>query len=123
MKSSAESVVGARVWIAAVLDVLLIFIFVLIGRASHGEGLLGVLNTAWPFCLGLALGWVVGRVWRRPMQVWFSGVLLWMTTIVVAMLVRAVIGQGVQLSFVIVTTVVLGCRQRPYRWQSIASRS
>ena len=45
--------------LAVVLDVACVLVFVIIGRASHGEGLTGVASTAWPFLAGLAGGLLV----------------------------------------------------------------
>lgn len=94
--------------LAAILDLLLIIIFAFIGRASHGESAAGVAVTAWPFIVGLAVGWALTRAWQHPFRVRWTGLLIWPVTVVVGMLFRSVSGQGVQLSFVIVTAVVLG---------------
>src|SRR5512133_3872044 len=94
--------------LAAGLDAALVLLFVLIGRASHGEGLWGVLVTWWPFLAGLAVGWLVLRAWRHPVRLVWTGVGIWLITVLVGMLLRVASGQGVQLSFVIVTVIVLG---------------
>jgi len=94
--------------LAAGVDAALVLLFVLIGRASHGEGLWGVLLTWWPFLAGLAVGWLVSRAWRHPLRLVWTGVIVWLVTVVVGMLLRVASGQGVQLSFVIVTVIVLG---------------
>jgi Protein of unknown function (DUF3054) len=107
----AGGVRGARsVVIAAVLDVLLVVVFVLIGRSSHKEGfsLLGALTTAWPFLTGLIVGWFVTRSWRDPTGIVWTGLGIWVSTVAVGVLLRSMSGQGVQPSFVIVTTIVLG---------------
>lgn len=88
-------------------DAVLVVVFVLIGRASHGEGLLGVLVTSWPFLVGLAVGWAISRAWRHPLRSVPNGIVLWAATVVVGMLLRVVSGQGVQPGFVIVTFIVL----------------
>ncbi|WP_081882204.1 DUF3054 domain-containing protein [Cryobacterium sp. MLB-32] len=80
----------------------------LIGRASHGEGLLGTLNTWWPFLGGLLIGWLVMRAWRSPQRIVWTGIGIWLATVVGGLLLRVVSGQGVQLSFAIVTTITLG---------------
>lgn len=84
--------------------------FVLIGRRSHTEALafLGVLGTAGPFLAGLVAGWLLARGWRSPRDIRYSGLVIWVTTVAVGMLLRAVTGEGVPLGFVIVTAVVLG---------------
>lgn len=91
------------------IDLLAVIVFVLIGRASHGEGLLGILVTLWPFAVGLLVGHVLALVLgqRETRSVRWAGVVVWVSTVVVGMVLRAVSGQGVQLSFVIVTVLVL----------------
>lgn len=86
----------------------MLLLFVVIGRASHGEGLWGVLVTWWPFLAGLVVAWLVLTARRTPLRIVWTGVGVWLITVVVAMLLRVVSGQGVQLSFVIVTFLVLG---------------
>lgn len=95
-------------WLAIVLDIVLVLVFVLIGRGSHGENILsGTLVTAWPFLVGLALGWFASLGWRRPAALWPTGVVVWAGTVVFGMLFRVVSGQGVATSFVIVAGIVL----------------
>lgn len=91
------------------IDLLAVIVFVLIGRASHGEGILGLLVTLWPFAVGLLVGHVLALVLgqRETRSVRWAGVVVWASTVVVGMVLRAVSGQGVQLSFVIVTVLVL----------------
>lgn len=86
----------------------MLLLFVVIGRASHGEGLWGVLVTWWPFLAGLVVAWLVLTARRTPLRIVWTGVGVWLITVAVAMLLRVVSGQGVQLSFVIVTFLVLG---------------
>ena len=100
---------GTRVAASAVLDLALVLAFVLIGRASHDESpVLGALVTLWPFAAGLTVGWLLARVWRAPVLVVRAGIPIWLSTVVVGVLLRAITGQGVQLSFAIVATLVLG---------------
>ncbi|OUE23230.1 hypothetical protein BFL36_07625 [Clavibacter michiganensis] len=95
---------------AAVLDAALVVVFVLIGRASHGEDLApsGVLGTAWPFLAAGVVGWIVARAWRAPSRVVPTGLLVWGVTIVVGMVLRALSGEGVVVPFVITTAIILG---------------
>ena len=98
------------VWARALAaDVVLVVVFVLIGRRSHEESgaVLGLLRTAWPFLVGLGAGWLAVRAWRRPVRVWPEGVVVWLVTVALAMVLRAVSGQGVAFSFLVVTLVVL----------------
>lgn len=91
------------------IDLLAVIVFVIIGRASHGEGILGLLVTLWPFAVGLLVGHVLALVLgqRETRSIRWAGVVVWISTVVVGMVLRAVSGQGVQLSFVIVTVLVL----------------
>ncbi|QJU56172.1 DUF3054 domain-containing protein [Herbiconiux sp. SALV-R1] len=95
--------------LAAAADVALVLLFVAIGRRSHDEdgALLGFLTTAWPFVAGAAVGWLASLGWRRPLAVAPTGLVVWAGAVVLGMLFRMLSGQGVQLSFVIVTALVL----------------
>jgi hypothetical protein len=95
------------------VDLVLVVVFAAIGRASHGEGVgpVGLATTAWPFAAGWLVGWVLVLLVRvargRPYGL-LAGVLVWLPTVVVGMLLRVASGAGVQTSFVVVATVVLG---------------
>ncbi|MFF0910399.1 DUF3054 domain-containing protein [Microbacterium enclense] len=95
------------------VDIVLVVVFAAIGRATHdgdvlGAGGAGLLITAWPFVVALLLGWAVARAWRHPLAVRRTGLPVWVVTVVVGMLLRAVSGQGVAVAFVIVATLTLG---------------
>ena len=94
---------------SALADLALVLTFVAIGRSSHQESasVFGFFTTAWPFVVGLVLGWVVARAWRGPIRVVPVGLVVWGMTLVAGIALRAITGQGVQLSFVIVTALVL----------------
>ncbi|WP_062293810.1 DUF3054 domain-containing protein [Demequina phytophila] len=97
---------------AAALDLGAIVVFSAIGRASHEEGILGengwgLLETVSPFATGAAFGWLIARAWRRPCDWRRTGVIVWASTLVGGMVLRAIYGQGVQVSFVIVAGTVL----------------
>ena len=95
---------------AAVLDVAVVLVFVVIGRANHHDGdtVPGVASTAWPFLAGLAAGWLAARVWRRPAALVPSGIAAWLGTVAVGMVLRVVAGQGTAVSFIIVALCFLG---------------
>jgi FtsH-binding integral membrane protein len=96
----------------ALVDLVLVVVFAAIGRVSHGEDLgpAGMARTAGPFVVGWLVGWVlvvlVPATRLRPRSL-LAGVLVWVPTVVVGMLVRHALGDGVQTSFVVVTTIVL----------------
>lgn len=112
---------AASIALAAVLDVLLVLIFVLTGRGSHAEGLTvaGIAVTAWPFLAGVIVGWLLLRAWRSPRRVVWTGIGVWIATVVIGMLLRMASGQGTALSFVIVATLVLGALL--LGWRGIAA--
>ena len=82
--------------------------FCTIGRRSHAEGLTaaGVAETAWPFLTGTAIGWLLVRGWRRPTALLPTGVVVWVSTVAVGMLLRKATFAGVAVSFVVVASVV-----------------
>jgi len=97
-------------WAAGCLgvDVVCVLAFCAVGRRSHDEGLdvAGIATTAWPFLSGTALGWLVARAWRRPTAVVPTGVVVWLCTVAVGMLLRKATSAGVAASFVVVASSV-----------------
>ncbi len=95
--------------LSAALDVVLVLVFVAFGRQSHDEGitLAGTLGTAWPFLVGLVIGWLIMRAWRAPLGIALPGVVLWASTLVLGMLLRVISGAGIALPFIIVAAVTL----------------
>lgn len=99
---------ATRTPVAVTIDVSCVLLFCAIGRRSHAEGvtLAGVAQTAWPFLTGTALGWLAARGWRRPAALTPTGVIVWVATITVGMLLRKLSGQGVAVSFIVVASSV-----------------
>ena len=97
-----------RVLVAAAADLGLVAVFAAIGRASHRESQGDLLVTLWPFAIGLAVGWASARGWRTPFSLLRTGVPAWIGAVAVGMLLRALSGQGVQVAFVVVATIVVG---------------
>lgn len=93
-------------WLA--VDVVGVLVFCAAGRRSHDEGLdvAGIAVTAWPFLTGTVVGWLVSRGWRRPTAVAPTGVVVWLCTVVIGMLLRKATSAGVAASFVVVATMV-----------------
>lgn len=95
------------------LDALLVIVFCAIGRRSHDEAVLaGLVKTVWPFGIGLLIGWALAMAAARSTRfdattLWPSGILIWLGTLVGGMALRAVSGQGVAVSFVVVAATVL----------------
>lgn len=96
---------------AFIVDAVLVLVFAVIGRASHGESPGGFLITAWPFIVALLLGHVVAAVLpARPRRPWSLGwgAVVWLVTVVGGLLLRVAAGDTAQIAFIIVTTLVLG---------------
>jgi hypothetical protein len=101
---------------AVLIDIVCVIAFAAIGRRSHEEGLqlAGVLGTAWPFLVGTAAGWAAAIAAQRNAPVgagWKlapTGVVVWIGTVVVGMLLRVATGAGTALSFIVVATIFLG---------------
>ena len=98
-------------FVAPLVDVVCVLVFVLIGRRNHdeGEALVEVLRTLAPFLIGLTAGWaLLARTARRGVA-WHSGVIVWAATVVVGLVLRRVaFDRGTAFSFVVVATVFLG---------------
>ncbi|WP_340540703.1 DUF3054 domain-containing protein [Nocardioides sp. GXZ039] len=105
------------------VDAVLVIVFATIGRFSHEEGVTlgGVLETAWPFLVGLALAWTL-LVWReaRPRSLG-SGAVVWLGTLVVGMVLRHLTDAGTATPFVIVATLTLALFLLGWRLVSITT--
>lgn len=97
-----------RWWLA--LDVAAVVIFVAIGRHAHHHtgGLPGLVSTAWPFLVGLAIGWSVPATRRAPTRMAPAGIIVWAATVAGGMVLRQLSGQGIDALFVVVASVFLG---------------
>ena len=94
--------------LALLLDTALVVAFAALGRASHDSDVFGGLwQTAWPFLLGLALGWLLTLAWRAPLAPVRTGLGVWAATVIGGMLLRAASGQGAAPAFIIVATLTL----------------
>jgi len=94
---------------AAVLaDVVCVLVFCTIGRRSHAEGITvaGLAETTWPFLAGTAVGWLAARGWRRPATLAPTGLVIWLSTVAIGMLLRKATSQGTAVSFVVVASLV-----------------
>jgi Protein of unknown function (DUF3054) len=96
-------------WLSSlVADVFGVLLFCAVGRRSHDEGLsvTGIATTAWPFLTGTVIGWLASRAWQRPTAVVPTGVVVWLCTVAVGMLLRKASSAGVAASFVLVAASV-----------------
>jgi hypothetical protein len=89
------------------VDVVGVLVFCAVGRRSHAEGITiaGVATTAWPFLTGTVVGWLASRGWQRPTAVVPTGLVVWLCTVVIGMLLRKVSSAGVAASFVVVASL------------------
>lgn len=92
-------------WFA--IDLACVLVFTVVGMLSHGTPAGQFLQTAWPFVLGLAIGWALPGVRSLPLIIWPSGVIVWAVTTVVGLALRAITGGGVSGAFPFVTAGVL----------------
>lgn len=90
------------------LDLLLVLLFVAIGRKSHQEDLAGTLTTALPFLLALVLAWLLPRVRKNTISLKSSGLIVWLMTALGGQLLRVAFGGSTEFSFIVVTLVVTG---------------
>ena len=105
---SSNSRFSKRTALAAAVDVGCVLVFCAVGRRSHAEGvtLSGLAETAWPFLTGTAIGWLLARAWRRPTTLAPTGLIVWIATVAVGMVLRKLSGQGVAVSFIVVASTV-----------------
>jgi hypothetical protein len=112
-----------RVALAVAADVVSILLFVIVGRHNHNESnatVTAVIEVAAPFLIALALGWTVQRLWTRPLRLQ-RAVLLWLITVSFGLILRrSMFDRGIAVSFVIVTTIVLGVLL--IGWRAVAGR-
>lgn len=102
-------------------DIVAVIVFVAIGLSSHGQALTGanLAWVAWPFLTGLLLGHLAIRAWRRPFALWPQGVFVWAITVAGGMALRALVGEGTEITFVLVTAGVTAVLL--LGWRAVAS--
>lgn len=105
MKTAATPVTNTAVGIAFLLDMCLVLVFSVLGRQAHAEALTlaGTFETAWPFLAGLALGWALLMMWKRPLSIVWSLALV-AITVGAGMLLRLLTDQGTATAFILVAT-------------------
>lgn len=116
---------GTTRWpLALAVDVVIVVVFAAIGRRSHEEAntVLGIAATAWPFLLGLGLGWAATFALYRSKFDAFSivptAILVWISTLGWGMVARVITGQGTAFSFIIVAGTILAVTL--IGWRAIA---
>lgn len=94
---------------AILLDLVLVVVFVVIGRATHAEALdlEGVQRTALPFLAGTLMAWIGFLLKRHSGLTLVNGVFVWAMTLVLGVLFRLLLGDTADPAFVIVAALVL----------------
>ncbi len=92
---------------ALATDLVCVIVFCTIGRRSHAEGLTvaGIAETAWPFLTGTLAGWLAARAWQRPTNLYPTGLIVWVVTVAVGMLLRKATSAGTAPSFIVVASI------------------
>lgn len=108
-----------------VLDVVVVVLFVVIGRRNHDEAETagGLLRTAAPFLIAVAVAWIAVWVSGRSFPAAPSpesragGLVVWPATVLLGMVLRrTMFGDGTALAFVIVATLFLGLTMNLWRY-------
>lgn len=94
--------------VALLLDAVCVLAFAAAGTRTHAGRLTvaAAAETAWPFLAGAGVGWLLCRAWRRPTDLVPTGIVVWLATVVLGMLLRRATGEGTAGPFVVVATVV-----------------
>lgn len=111
--------------LAGLFDTLLVVVFAVLGARTHHDGALTprtVADVAWPFLVGLALAYVLLVVLRRAPAALLSGVVVWVSTVAVAMVLRRLTGDGTAVAFVLVATGVTGATLLGWRLVALLLR-
>lgn len=85
-----------------VVDLVLVLVFALIGRLSHGLDAIGILVTAWPFLAACAVAWVIISAIGDHGHGVRPGLIAWLVTWLGGLAIRIVSGDTAEWSFMIV---------------------
>lgn len=90
------------------MDVALVLLFVTMSRLSHDQSLApdGVFGTAWPFLVGVAIGWLCTFSWRTTLSL-YAALGVFGCTLLLGIGFRGLTYTGSQPSFVAMATSVL----------------
>lgn len=93
----------------AVIDLVFVVIFAIVGRASHSEGLsvVGIAETGWPFLAACLFGWAIVSLLNDSGYGPRAALVIWLVTVLGGMGLRIVGGATAELAFVLVATLVL----------------
>ena len=96
--------------IAVLVDLVIVLIFVAIGRSVHDNGVNvdGLASTAWPFVAGLFAGWLWVTKRLRTGVGPVDGLVISLVTVALGMVLRVISGQGTAVAFIAVAIGFLG---------------
>ncbi|WP_344310672.1 DUF3054 domain-containing protein [Brevibacterium samyangense] len=94
----------SHVFLALVIDLVLVVLFTVVGHYTHAHSLdlEGIVSTAWPFVTALVAAWILAAVWDRPLSPLKTGTAVWAITVLLGMVIRAVTGEGTAGAFIVV---------------------
>lgn len=100
-----------------IADVAAILVFVAIGRSTHSHGVnsSGMVNTTWPFAVGLCLGWTFAVLRRMEASSARTGAVIALFTVAIGMVLRVIAGQGTDVAFILVAIAFLGAAMVGWR--------
>lgn len=85
----------------ALIDVVVVLIFASAGRSTHetANTLTGIAHTAWPFLVGLVIGWFITKQWRHTLagspialQIWPAAIMMSLVTWSIGLALRSITG-------------------------------
>ena len=97
-----------KVVLGFLVDVWLVLGFVTLSRMSHNQviDVAGVFGTAWPFLVGLVLGWLITRSWRTTLRL-TAALGVFVCTLTLGIACRRLTFTGAQPAFVAMAFSVL----------------
>ncbi|HJH13604.1 MAG TPA: DUF3054 domain-containing protein [Brevibacterium ravenspurgense] len=99
---------SSHIFTALVADIILVIAFAAVGFYTHAQVLTvdGVVQTSWPFLVGLGCAWILSAAWSAPLAPMRTGVAIWSTTILLGMIIRFAVGAGIAGPFIIVASAL-----------------
>lgn len=107
---TVRSAYTRKSWIPFLVDIVLVIVFAVTGRASHSQtlGILEVFVTAAPFLGALLIAWLIVKFTKiQPSAPWPTGVLVFAVTLTSGLALRILFGETAALPFILVTAGVL----------------
>lgn len=89
------------------IDLACVTAFAAVGRASHGESVLGTFTTAWPFLVACTVAWATLLMLRDPGIGVRASLIVWLATLAGGMALRMAGGDTAAPAFVMVATLFL----------------